>query len=228
MMRKYIIFLLLFNFVLPVRPDSLEATQLLWAKDLQAQEYRDRMKIPSVTLYETMLNFTVKEDYEKVSKSVPFIHEILEVIKAKFEVDLEKELKTALENKEKELIILTIRKTIFYDMKDLFSILISTETIAEQSTVRLRTFIRTGYLDYLLLSPKIKEKEFKTDLTLKKVFQRVFYLIGATSPYAVEEKTTEKAPTIVDWNAVSKELNVIEKEILHLFPEFKPPEKKKE
>ncbi len=227
-MRKYITLLIFPILLFLICPSFLEAAQLLWAKELLAQEYRDRMKIPSVTLYETMLNFTVKEDYEKVSKSVPFIREILDVIKTKFEVDLEKELKTALENKQKELVLLAIRKTIFYDMKDLFSILVSTETIAEQSTVRLRTFIRTGYLDYLLLSPKIKEKEFKTDLSLKKTFQRVFYLMGTTSPYAVEEKTTEKTTATIDWDAISKELSIIEKEILRLFLEFKLPEKKKE
>lgn len=125
-MRKYIIFLIFLNFVFLLCPSSLKA-QVLDAKELIAQEYRERMKIPSITIYETMFNFTEKEDYEKVSKSVPFIREILEVIKLKFEVDLEKEFKTALEKKDKELILSTIRKTIFYDMKDFFSIFISTK-----------------------------------------------------------------------------------------------------
>lgn len=225
-MRKYIVFAILFNFVFLLCPSSLKA-QVLDAKELVAQEYRERMKVPSVTIYETMLNCAAKEDYEKVSKSLPFVWEILEVLKVKFEINLEKEIKLACEKKDKELLLASIRKLIFYDMKDLISILIFSRDIP---TTRLRIFIRTGYLDYLLLSPKIKEEEFKTDLALKKVFQRVFYLMGTASPYAVEQKSTQKETVSkkIDWEAVSKELTILEKEILRLFPEFKLPEKKKE
>jgi len=223
-MRRYLTFLLLISFAFFFSPSSLRA-QTVYARELNAQEYRDRMKIPSLTIYETMLNFAGKEDYEKVSKSLLFVREILEMLKIKFEVDLEKELKTVLEKKNKEIILTTIRKLIFYDMEDLFRILLVSKDVP---TTRLRTFIRTGYLDYLLLSPKIKEKEFKTDLALKKIFQRVFFLMGTTSPYAVEEKIPEKEekPVTIDWEAIRKELSVVEKEILRLFPEFKLPEKK--
>ncbi len=73
--------------------------------------------------------------------------------------------------------------------------------------------IRTAYLNYLLLSPTIKKKQFLADQRVRKVFHRLHASVE-TSPYA-------RSASSVDFTVMENQIHSIEKEMIKLFPEWK-------
>jgi len=133
----------------------LVATSLLHAKN-----YRMDMKTPAVQLYESMLLFAEMRKYVQIEKSLPYLKEIFSSEKEKFKVDLQKEIEEAIKSGDQAVVLSAVRKTIYYDIKDIFHSVNSQFDKEPGSTII--SWLKMAGLDYKMLSPYIKRNSIET------------------------------------------------------------------
>ncbi len=178
----------------------------------QAQLHGQKIEQPQFVTFQSIMWFAENEDYEKISKSLPFLGKITAEIKDRFGVNMVSEIEIALRKRNKATTLLTVHKLIFYDMKNLFFLV---EQMGIKSPGKSLTWVKTAYLDYLLLAPKVKRKHFKTHQHIKRLFKQVVSVLNfETSPFAAQKAEVKKR--------VLRLTEEIEAECLKVFPDFEP------
>jgi hypothetical protein len=186
----------------------------LFVPNLEAQSYRSNLEIAPTDVYKAVFDYIEKRDYEKIREALSYVSPVLDTIKSKFGVDLEPEIETAMNKKDIPLLIASMRKLTFYDLKDILNAIVNEGKF--QSVDKLQVWIKMAYLDYLFLSPAItiEKKSFAVDQEIKKIFKKAHAALGEYSPYTKEEKGS-------DVMQFAEYANQIEAKCLELFPEFK-------
>jgi len=176
---------------------------------LSATAQRAKLKTPPVKIYQSMLRFADKGDYGKIEASLAFIQPVILMIKKRWDIDMEREIRESVAKQDKAVARLSIQKLIFLDMESL----LYTSIDKDQPNKKRRVQIRTAYLNYLLLSPTIKKKKFLANQRVKKTFRRLHVSVG-TPPYA-------RSAHVVDFTVMENQIHAIEEEMIKLFPEWK-------
>lgn len=84
------------------------------------------MKVPPVELYGSLLKFAEKGDYDKISKSLPFLDQIFSEAKEKFGVNPGADIRAAIEKDSRSAIVAAIQQAILLDIRDIFTVIRST------------------------------------------------------------------------------------------------------
>ncbi len=156
---------------------------VLATPSLYAQTYRKEAAVSPVYIYQQMLSYAEKGEFKKISKSLTLLEEILAAIKSKFNKDLKALFEEALTTNDTKEIKKAIYALIFYDIKDVFGEVLS--NLNTKGLYDLKETLRFAYLDYLLISPVVKKKNFEVDRRIRKTFNEV---LGGLLARAFEEK----------------------------------------
>ena len=156
-------------------------TLIVWSA--RGDDVRKTLRMPSSYVYKSMLKFCEKQEYTKIEKSVPFVHPILVEIQTDYDIDLEKEIRELIATGQQQEIYNLIKKLICWDIKHLLDgILTDDNASLQQKRVRLKM----AYLDYLLLSPEIRQNQFAMDQKLKNAFKWAHAKAAASDPEALK------------------------------------------
>ena len=169
-MRKQIIGLIIF---------------LLLSLSLFAQNYRKEAVISPVYIYQQMLSFVKEGDYDKIVKSLSLLENVLNAIKNNFDKDLKTLIEDAVSTGDARKIKKAIYTLIYYDIKDVFYEVLT--NLNTKEFYQLKETLKFAYLDYLLVSPAIRRRNFEVDREIRKSFTE---LLGGLLAKAVEEKNS--------------------------------------
>lgn len=182
---------------------------LISCSALSNTKERARLKTPPVEIYQSMLRFVEKQDYEKIEMSLSFIKPVTAAIKSRWDVDMKEMIHGSVVGRDKDMIRRSVQKLIFLDMASLLY-----EGIDEDRPPKKRKVqIRTAYLNYLLLSSTVKERKFLADQGIRKIFRGLHASTGK-SLYA-------RSSPDVDLKVMENRIHAIEEEFIKLFPEWK-------
>ena len=92
----------------------------------------------------------------------------MDTFRRKFGIDLESRFRASLSAREGFTTLHLSRQLVYFDIKDLFTLTAAEAT----SPSRVKTLLRIAYLDYLLLSPHIRNIDSTSDQAIKTNFQR--------------------------------------------------------
>ena len=173
--------------------------------------YQSELKIAPVKVYKSMLDNFKNKRYEKVEKAIPFVEPVMNTIKARFGVDIQPEIKSALKARNNNFYI-TLEKLIFYDIWNIFTLIIKEGE--NQSPQELKLWYKMAYANYLLLSPVIlqNKENFTLDRKIKKMFKETYLCLGSESSYG------KKIP--MDLRLFEERSDEIIENISMVFPEF--------
>jgi len=173
--------------------------------------YQSELKIAPVKVYKSMLDNFKNKRYEKVEKAIPFVEPVMNTIKARFGVDIQPEIKSALKARNNNFYI-TLEKLIFYDIWNIFTLIIKEGE--NQSPQELKLWYKMAYANYLLLSPVIlqNKENFTLDRKIKKMFKETYLCLGSESSYG------KKIP--MDLRLFEERSDEIIENIGMVFPEF--------
>ncbi len=157
----------------------------LSSPSLFSQNYRKEAVVSPVYVYQQMLSYLEEGNYKKILKSLSLLEEILNAIKSKFNKDLKTLIEDAVATKDVEKIREAIYTLIFYDIKDVFSEVLN--NLNTKGLYQLKETLKFAYLDYLLVSPAVKKRNFKVDRDIRKSFTE---LLGGLLAKAIEEKNS--------------------------------------
>lgn len=177
--------------------------------------YQSELKIAPVKVYESILENFKNKRYEEVERAIPYVQPVLSTIKAKFGLDLQPEIQSALKSKSNDFYT-TLEKLIFYDIRLIFISII--EQGKSTSPQELKLWFKMAYANYLLLSPAVlkEEKGFISDRKIKKMFREAYSCLGSESPYG--------GKILPDLKLFEKRSDEIVERILVVFPEIKEKE----
>jgi len=148
-----------------------------------AQSYRESAPISPVYVYKQMLLYAEQGESGKISKLLSSVEEILDALSSNFQQDLRNKITEAINSGSRREILNSIYTLIFYDMKDVFRATV--EGLREGlSLAALKERLKFAYLDYLLVSPTARKKEFNLDRNIRKLFTG---LLTAELAKAVDE-----------------------------------------
>lgn len=165
-----------------------------------------------------MLIYAKTEEYSKISQLIPYLGEIPMEIQNKFGVNLVQEIEMAVLKQDRQAMLTAIQKTIFYDTKDLFFLIGKKR---RKSPAYLQSFLKSAYLNHVLLSPAVREKSPGAETRLLHLFEQAGRKFKVdTSPFAAEREG-------IDYAGLSNLLRDIEREYLQAFPEFSKMESSK-
>lgn len=134
-----------------------------------AQSYRDLGSISLNETFEKMLEYSKKNDFDKLEKSFQLIKPLSQFLENKYSKNTEKAIQSAIDRKDGEKAFQAIQQLIFLDMKDLLLIGID---IVHDSKEKATTKFKYAYLDYLLLSPYIQVKSYSGDQKIRNLFRK--------------------------------------------------------
>ncbi|MBN2406354.1 MAG: hypothetical protein JXJ19_01545 [Elusimicrobia bacterium] len=183
-----------------------------------ADIYCQHDRVNTYKVLEGMLAQSEKGEYESIDKSIPFLGEISVFSKENLHVDPEKEIRSSLmiknEAEKSGKVCLQILKFVYYDIKRRFHEIADNLEKEEQKT--LKSWLQMAYMNYSLISPKLKERKFDEDADIKIEFNKgISMLSSAGSRMALEKKESE-----LDAAELVSILDNIEKKIISVFPEF--------
>ncbi|OQX87718.1 MAG: hypothetical protein B6D55_02560 [Candidatus Omnitrophica bacterium 4484_70.2] len=158
---------------------------LLLSPSLFAQNYRKEAVISPVYIYQQMLSFVKEGNYDKIVKSLPLLEDVLNAIKNNFNKDLKILIEEAVSTRDAGRIKKAIYTLIYYDIKDVFNEVLT--NLNTKGFYQLKETLKFAYLDYLLVSPAIRKRNFKIDREIRKSFVE---LLGGLLAKAVEEKSS--------------------------------------
>ncbi len=133
-----------------------------------AQSYRSTLRKPTVEVFQSMLRATTQQDYDGLKKSLTLLDPILVEVNRKFQVDLAAEFLKAISEGRHAAVAATVRKLIFYDMKDLFALLTQERGLTE---AQMQAFLKSAYLDYQLLAPTVTAQSVETNARIQRWFK---------------------------------------------------------
>lgn len=171
-------------------------------------EQRAKLKTPPVKIYQSMLRFVDKQNYGKIEASLSFVKPVILAIKKKWDIDMRSEIRDGVVKQDEIAVRRSIHKLIFLDMEWL----LYKSADKDLTNKERRRQIRIAYLNYLLLSPTVKKKQFLADQRVKRIFHRLHAILG-TSRYA-------QSASNVDATVIENQIHSIEKEMFKLFPEW--------
>lgn len=173
---------------------------------------------PASKVYPAMLRAAIAGDYTKARESVVSLGDLPAQIKNRFGVDMVSEIDGAVDGKDKEKVLSALRKLVFYDMKNIFAAI--TERGITLSPKEVRALLKTGVLDYSLLSPKVKAMNSQADRRVKELFEWAIYMVPtkASSPFT---HGNGKKVDVKLMGRLTKLMEQVEQECLKVFPDFK-------
>ncbi|MFQ5455783.1 MAG: hypothetical protein ACE5EA_06210 [Nitrospirota bacterium] len=136
------------------------------------QTYRDNLIIPSHKIFENILKYQRRKDYEKIGKLIDMTSNLIANLDKKYKMNIESRLKKSLKDKNDDEIIRFTYKLIILDMKDLFGNGIDFMKVSSEYKEKANAKFKTAYLDYLVLSPIMEKKDFNSDLIIKNKFRK--------------------------------------------------------
>lgn len=175
------------------------------------QEYRLGLDPPSFEIYKSMLEFAENEKFDKISGSWGFLGRVPDEIRDKFGVELEVELNDAVRERNKPAALTAVRKLVYYDMKDIFSVILHSN---EEDAAQLKGLIKVAYLDYLHLSPEVEKTNLELDTRIKNSFKEAFAV------FSESETDGEIAPDSARAERARPLFARIENDVLEVFPDF--------
>ncbi len=181
------------------------------AGKLWAQSVRSKMAVSPEDVYFSVFDLIEEDEYEKMNSSILDLKPILGIIKNRFGLDLETDIKAAIKEKENERISEEFIRLIFYDMIDMLK---SIET-GKAATDTLREWLKMAYANYIYLAPVVisEKKAFRTNQMIKKEFNRANGLLRSETPYSEEELEINTAQ-------LQKVVGFIVKFCVSVFPEY--------
>ena len=154
-----------------MKPATLLAagSLLLLGPPCAAQDYRDGLMLPAPQLYERMLGYARDKDFAKVERSLQAVKPVLDALKARHGPDLEVEIRDSIDKNDADSVLRGIRRLVVLDMKDQMRL---ARENAGASKERAATRFRGAYLDYLLVSGTVQDRNFTADQRIKNAFRR--------------------------------------------------------
>lgn len=180
-----------------------------------AQEYRLGLDPPAIEIYKSMLEFAETKNYDKITGSWEFLGDIPMQIHNKFGINLEKEINNSVKAQNRKRTVSAVRKLIFYDIKDIFSVIVSGQ---EVNPAYLKGLIKAAYLDYLQLTAAVEKTEAKIDDRIKQSFKEAFSAISEVSTASVGNNASLGLPS--KNRPIHQILSSIENDIQQVFPDF--------
>jgi TonB family protein len=185
---------------------------VLLAGATAAQEYRLGLNPPAFEIYKSMLEFAEDEKYGKISQSWEFLGDIPREIKEKFGIDLEKEIINSIRDQNRTMAVTAVRKLIFYDMKDIFTIVSESKNA---NPAYLKGLVKAAYLDYAHLSPEVAKTDVAIDTKIKNSFRDALAFYSAPTPKpATDDDNGENR------RRIEPVLAGIENALMAVFPDF--------
>ncbi len=180
-----------------------------------AQEYRLGLDPPAIEIYKSMLEFAETEKYDKIASSWKFLGDIPMQIHNKFGINLENEINNSIKDQNRKRTVATVRKLIFYDIKDIFSVIAAGR---EANPAYLKGLIKAAYLDYLQLTAAVEKTEAEIDDRIKQSFKEAFSAVTDVSAASVGNDTGVGLPQ--QNRPIHQILSSIENGIQQVFPDF--------
>ncbi|MFQ5455014.1 MAG: hypothetical protein ACE5EA_02280 [Nitrospirota bacterium] len=147
---------------------------------LADQSYRDNIVIPPNDIYKNLLKYIEREDYQKIKKALNLLNGIINVLDAKYSINLMTKLNNSIKRNDNEMILKLIYRLIYFDALDLMD---NSIEAVEVSPDKAKTKLKMSYLNYILLSPIIEKKSFSSDIKIKRMFRDANRILDAFSPY---------------------------------------------
>jgi len=142
---------------------------LLVPSFLKAQDYREKASVSPVEIYREMLSCVQTKNTGRILKLLGSVEGILEAINTNFGKDIKSKIEEAVSTGKSEDIAGAIHTLIYYDIKDVFKATMG--GVSEGlSLAKLKGRVKFAYLDYLLVSPQAKRKNFNLDRAIRKGF----------------------------------------------------------
>lgn len=142
---------------------------------LSAEDYRETASKSSIDLYHQMFVYAEKQDNDKILTLLDSIKVPLNGIKSNFGKDLNAMIKQALSTGSKEDVLQALYTLIYYEMKNVFRDTVKgIESGRLPPLATLKERLKLAYVDYLLVSPKAREKNFDLDREIRKDFNKLF------------------------------------------------------
>lgn len=150
-----------------------------------AQPYRDTLSQSTQEIHKSLLLHAKAQEFDKVKSYVLLIKPLTAVFQQKFGIDIEKELETALNKKDRGEVEKALYHLIYLDIKDL---LILAEGKGKETfdIEHAKTTVQAAYLNYLLLSSAVQENHFAADQTIKNKFRKLVLMLVRATPYKKE------------------------------------------
>lgn len=179
----------------------------------KAQHYLDFKENPQYEIFQNIITQALKGNYSKIETSVNDIKDIVELIDNQYSDHILSDIKTSIKNEDEKKIINITYRLIYLDIINLFSN--SIEEVKKKNIEEATSMVRTAYLNYLVISPKIQDRDFDSDQHIRKIFRNSLQSLDLFYPYG-ESNNIKKDPEILVKNS-----NEIQKQILSVFPEIK-------
>ncbi len=145
---------------------------LLAPSVLFAQDYRELGSVSPISIYQQILSSAQAQDNSGILKSLDSLSDILNAINTNFGKDIRSEVAKAISTGKKEEVLNAVYNLVLYDMRDVFRV--SIIGIEEKlSLSKLKERLKFAYLDYLLISPEVRKKNFNLDRETRKLFEEV-------------------------------------------------------
>lgn len=173
-----------------------------------AQPYRDNLPIPSLEINRNLLSYVQAKDFEKISRTLPVIKSLTDVLKTKFGSDIESELRSALDSQDQGRVLNATQHLVYLDLKDLMNLSME---MMEESADKAKAKIRAAFLNYHLLSPFIQTANFAADQRIKKNFRTATLTLGVSAPYSGEKAVGSAAAGSQE--EVKRLINEIDKDL---------------
>lgn len=181
---------------------------VVWASfSLAHESYRENLPQPTVEIHKSLLQYAENREFDKIKNYLNLLKSLTATFQEKFGINIEKEILTALSQKEVTLVEKTLQHFIYLDIQDLLSIA-KTWSKGSFNIEHAKTDIQAAYLNYLLLSPFAQEKHFSSDQKIKNLFRKVNLSLIRITPY--KNETVDTVPQKAKINEMQEWITEIE------------------
>lgn len=136
----------------------------------KAQSYREQAPISPVYIYQQMLSYAQAQEADKILKLLDSLGEILSAVNVNFGKNLKAEVSAAVGSGNSKKMLEAIYTLIYYDIKDVFRATGEGLNVERLPLEKLEARLKFAYLDYLLVSPEARKKDFNLDRDIRKSF----------------------------------------------------------
>jgi hypothetical protein len=161
------------------------------------QSYRD-LGVPPSEIFQKMVAYVQGRDFEKLGKTLLVIKPLTGALGTKYSKNLHEEIQKAVDSKDGDKGLAAVQRVISGDLRALLEV----GPGAAESPEKAGTRFKAAYLDYLVLSPFIQDKNFQADQKVRNLFR----------------KASTTNPQLDGFKEIGGE---IEKELLSTLPDLK-------
>ena len=179
----------------------LSASPVVWA-----QSYRDTVEFSPMEVYQSILNFVDRKEYDKIAGPLKILSPITSHIAEKFKDNPAVAINKAIDKGNQEEILSRVHALIFLDINDLLD---EASQIVDQSPGTAKAHVNSARLDYEVLSSYVKKKDFAADQKIKKNFVDSLRALGSESLYSAEKGTLNTQPIKQRWAEIVSSLSKV-------------------